>query len=104
MKKQYQVTLICESGKYRPVSCLIQRETADLNNRAEKVALVQKGMEKICAKRYWRSADLKKYGYTRAKVREYDKDLIEKENRAKYEAIKEAHYAEGSWKRPKEKE
>ena len=27
MLKEYQVTLVCASGKYRPVSCIIKKDT-----------------------------------------------------------------------------
>lgn len=103
MNKQYQVTLMCNDGKYKPVSCIITCEELNLNHKEVKKNLVQKGIKKICAKRYWTNIDLKKYGYTKVKVREYDKIKIEAEAKAKYDAIKEAHYKDGSWKRPKEK-
>lgn len=101
MDKQYQITLLCDNGKYKPVSCIIKSEEVDLTDKRVKKSLVQKGTQKICNKRYWTAADLKRYGYTRAKVREYDKDKIAAEAEARYNAIKEAHYADGSWKRPK---
>ena len=103
MGKQYQVTLMCNNGKYRPVSCLINYEELDLTNKEVKKDLVQKGVQKICAKHYWSSVDLKQYGYVTAKVREYDRVKIEAEAKARYSAIKEAHYQDGSWKRPKTK-
>ena len=49
-------------------------------------------------------ADLARYGYTKGKIREYDKEKIEQENAARYEALKEEKYASGEWKRPKSKE
>jgi len=104
MIKEYQVTLICESGKYKPVSCIIKSEEVDLADKVAKRTLVRQGTQKICVKRYWSSADLKRYDYTRAKVREYDKEKIAAEARAKYDAIKEAKYASGEWKRPKGKQ
>ena len=55
-------------------------------------------------KRYWTVDDLKKYGYTKGKIREYDREKIEQENAARYEALKEEKYASGEWKRPKSKE
>ena len=103
MNKQYQVTLMCNNGEYRPVSCIITCEELDLNNKEVKKGLVRKGVQKICAKHYWSSTDLKQYGYATAKVREYDRTKIEAEAKARYDAIKEAHYADGSWKRPKQK-
>lgn len=66
MIKDYQVTLYCNNGKYRPVSCIIKCEES-----APKMEKIKKGMEKICIKRYWNgSKDLNKYGYTKAKIRE----------------------------------
>ena len=98
MKKQYQVTLISESGKYRPVSCIVymeQAEDVDLTaDKAMKSAIVKQGVIKIAQKRLWTSADLKKYGYTKSKCRLYDKEKIEAENAERYEKIK----AERGWK------
>ena len=98
MKKQYQVTLISESGKYRPVSCIVymeQAEDVDLTaDKAMKSAIVKQGVIKIAQKRLWTSADLKNYGYTKSKCRLYDKEKIEKENAERYEKIK----AERGWK------
>lgn len=99
MKKQYQVTLICESGKYKPVSTIITMEET-----TDKKAIMREGQRKIMIKRYWSMADLTKYGYTKGKIREYDKEKIEQENIARYEALKEQKYASGEWKRPKSKE
>lgn len=99
MKKQYQVTLICESGKYKPVSTIVTMEET-----TDKKAIMREGQRKIMIKRYWSMADLTKYGYTKGKIREYDKEKIEQENAARYEALKEQKYASGEWKRPKSKE
>lgn len=100
---EYQVTLYCGTGKYKPVSCIIKRaEAADL--KAEKKSLINSGMIKICQKRGWIIKDLARYGYTTAKVRVYDKEKIEQEAKARYEKIKEEKYASGEWKRPKKKE
>lgn len=93
---QYQVTLLCTNGKYRPVSTLLNgEENADLK------AVSTRGIRKICASRGWTSADLKRYGYLKSKIRVYDKEKIEAENKARYERIKEEKYASGEWKRPK---
>lgn len=98
MKKQYQVTLISESGKYKPVSCIVymeQAEDVDLTaDKAMKSAIVKQGVIKIAQKRLWTGADLKKYGYTKSKCRLYDKEKIEAENAERYEKIK----AERGWK------
>lgn len=101
MMKEYQVTLKCTNGKYKPVSCIIKSEEVNLNAQADKLALIKKGTVKIAQKRYWTSADLKRYGYTKAIVREYDKEKIAAAAEEKYNAIKEAKYASGEWKRPK---
>ena len=98
MSKQYQVTLTSISGKYKPVSCII---TTDLTIEDNKKIIINKGVTKICQKRYWTQRDLKNYGYLKAKVREYDKTKIEQENKERYERIKEEKYASGEWVRPK---
>ena len=99
MKKQYQVTLICENGKYKPVSTIVTMEET-----TDRKAIMREGEKKIMIKRYWSMADLTRYGYTKGKIREYDKEKIEQENAARYEALKEEKYASGEWKRPKSKE
>lgn len=100
--EQYQVTLICGNGKYKPVSCIIKRENKiDLSDTKAKKQLVAEGAKKICQVRGWVSADLKKFGYTSAKTREYDKEKIAAAAKENYERIKEEKYASGEWKRPK---
>ena len=99
MKKQYQVTLICENGKYKPVSTIVTMEET-----TDRRAIMREGQKKIMIKRHWSMADLTRYGYTKGKIREYDKEKIERENAARYEALKEEKYASGEWKRPKSKE
>ena len=99
MKKQYQVTLICENGKYKPVSTIVTMEET-----TDRKAIMREGQKKIMIKRYWSMADLTRYGYTKGKIREYDKEKIERENAARYEALKEEKYASGEWKSPKSKE
>ena len=96
MMKQYQVTLICKNGKYRPVSTIVTME-----ENSDKREVIKTGQKKIMAQRYWTVADLIKCGYTQCKVREYDKEKIEREAAERYNAIKEAKYASGEWKRPK---
>lgn len=97
MMKEYQVTLICTTGQYKPVSCIMKKDDRTLKTKggkAFKSELIQEGIVKICQKRYWSSKELKKYNYTKVKVREYDKEKIEKENAERYERIK----AERGWK------
>ena len=107
MTKQYQVTLLCADNKYRPVSAIVnfeQTTDADLTIDPTKGKEIrQKGIVKICQKRYWSKADLLKYNYTKCKVRVYDKDKIAEENAERYERIKEEKYNSGEWKRPKGK-
>lgn len=95
--KRYQVTLVCANGKYKPVSAIVN----DLAETMEKKEILKKGIENICFKRMWTSADLKKFGYTQSKMRIYDPVKIEAENKARYEKIKEEKYASGEWKRPR---
>ena len=107
MMKEYQVTLISTTGKYKPVSCIIKRDSKEVLEigRTAFIGQIQKqGIIKICQKRLWNNSDLKKYGYTKVKVREYDKEKIAKENAEKYEKLKEEKYASGEWQRPKERQ
>ena len=102
-KVTYQVTLLCGNGKYKPVSTLLIREAIDLTNKTERKKLIQEGTVKICAKRYWTQNELKKFDFTKAKVRVYNKEKIEQENQERYEVIKEQKYASGEWVKPKGK-
>lgn len=107
MMKEYQVTLICTTGQYKPVSCIIKKDDEELSKVGKEAflsSLQKEGLSKICNKRYWTTRELKKYGYTKAKIREYDKEKIALENKAKYEQFKEEKYQSGEWKRPKSKE
>ena len=75
MKKQYQVTLICATGQYRPVSTIVTIEQNNEDNLLldpnKKQEIIQKGVVRICQQRYWTDRDRKKYAYTKAKAREY---------------------------------
>lgn len=73
MEKIYQVTLVTTTGKYKPVSALIRRKPG-----MDKKAIQVEGIKKICQKRYWTNADLKRYGYTLCKIRLYDKKVLTK--------------------------
>lgn len=106
MVKEYQVTLICATGKYKPVSCIIKKDTEEIKTigKTDFVKNIkQEGITKICQKRYWSNKELKEYEYTKVKVREYDKEKIARENAERYEKIKEEKYQTGEWKRPKDK-
>jgi len=96
MNKIYQVTLLCKDNKYKPVSALVVRKEG-----MDKKAIQLEGIKKICQKRYWTTKDLARYGYTICKIRLYDKEKIEQENKERYEKIKEEKYASGEWKRPR---
>lgn len=101
---KYQITIICTSGKYKPCSTLIESGQINLlTDKAKKKALITRGVQKICAQHYWGKSDLKKYDYNKVKIREYDIAKIKKENKERYERIKEEKYASGEWKRPENK-
>ena len=103
MIKDYQITLTAVNGKYKPVSCIVKKDSKEVIEKGRETfikELQQQGIIKICQKRLWTKADLKKYGYTKVKVREYDKEKIQKENAERYEKIKEEKYVSGEWKRP----
>lgn len=76
MIKKYQVTLFCADGRYKPVACIVDNEQADdldlSQNKASRMKLQKKGVEKICQKRYWGKADLIRYNYTKCKMRAVD--------------------------------
>lgn len=93
---KYQVTLICENGKYKPVSTIVEIE-----NPADKATIQNKGITKICITKRWDKRDLKTYGYTKVKCRVYDPEKIAKQNAERYAKLKEEKYASGEWKRPK---
>ena len=103
MIKEYQITLTSTSGKYKPVSCIVKKDSKEVLEKGRDIfikELQQQGIIKICQKRLWNNSDLKRYGYTKIKVREYNKEKIVKENAERYERIKEEKYASGEWKRP----
>lgn len=107
IKQQYQVTLICKTGAYKPVSCIVEVEQMkgiDLTkNETMRKGIIERGVKKICASRYWTIKDLQKYGFISAKARLYDRLAIEKQKKENYEKLKEQKYASGEWKRPKNK-
>lgn len=108
MIREYQVTIICATGEYKPVSAIVKREQqseTDLTLFTQERKKIQtEGVKKICAARRWDSRDLVRLHYTKAKVRYYDKAKIEQENKERYERIKEEKYQSGEWKRPKKDE
>lgn len=103
MRKEYQVTLCCKSGKYKPVSCIIAKDTEEIKTKGKVKFLADlkaEGIRKICQKRYWSNRELKQYEYTVVKVREYDKARLEQEAKERYEKLKEEKYQSGEWQRP----
>lgn len=107
MKQKYQVTLLNPTKTYRPISCIVEWEQADnkdlSTDKIERKKIEHKGLIKICQKRLWTSAELKKYQYTKVKIRMYDEEKIKKENEERYAKIKEEKYASGEWKKPIDK-
>lgn len=82
-----QYTLISTTGKYRPVSTLIEVPSME-DYKQNKREWNARAIKRILAKHYADTSWLKEYGYTTYKVREYNKEKIEAENKARYEAIK----------------
>ena len=68
-----QYTLYCTTGKYKPVSCIIEIENVK-HFKEDPDFYKRKAIQKICAKRYWSKRDLALYGYTKVKCRIYQKD------------------------------
>ena len=94
--KQIQISILCDTGVYKPVSTIINVPSIkDFNNNQKQYR--QEGIRKICAKRNWDNSDLKRFGYTQVKCRIYDKEKIAKENAERYEQIKQEKYASGEW-------
>ena len=98
----YQVTLTSTTGQYKAVSTIVKAEK--ITTKEEKQRVINKGIIKIAQQRRWTNTDLKKFGYTKVKIREYDKAKIDKQNAERYEKIKQEKYACGEWKAPKRKE
>lgn len=65
-----QYTLFSTTGKYKPVSTLVNVDSIRYYN-THKREVKRKAIEKICIKRYWTKEDLVRYGYTMSKIREY---------------------------------
>ena len=97
-----QVTIKSTTGKYKPVSAIVEVPNL-MEFVLNKKEYQNRGILKICQKRFWTATDLKRYGYTRVTTREYNPEEIVIENAKRYEKIKEEKYASGEWKRPKNK-
>ena len=90
---QIQLTLYSESGKYRPMSTIVEVESIAYYN-AHKQEIQNRAIQRISVQRKMDIWAMKKYGYTKLKARVYDKEKIEQENKERYERIKE----ERGWK------
>ena len=77
MIKKYQITMYCSTNQYKPISTIvsIEQQTDDnllLTNKKQEI--INKGIVKICQKRYWTKRDIQQYNYTRVKAREYEEE------------------------------
>lgn len=90
---QIQLTLYSESGKYRPMSTIVEVESIAYYN-THKQEIQNRAIQRISVQRKMDIWAMKKYGYTKLKARVYDKEKIEQENKERYERIKE----ERGWK------
>lgn len=90
---QLQITLFDKNNRYKPISTLVNVESVRYYNE-HSTEVKTHGIIKICQKRGWTQRELRTYNYTTCKVRVYDKEKIEKENKERYERIKE----EKGWK------
>ena len=90
---QIQLTLYSESGKYRPMSTIVEVESIAYYN-AHKQEILNRAIQRISVQRKMDIWVMKKYGYTKLKARVYDKEKIEQENKERYEQIKK----ERGWK------
>lgn len=80
MMKEYQVTMYCATGQYKPISTIVKIEQVhddnlllDANRKKE---IINKGVIKICQKKYWGKREIQKYGYTKVRAREYKKEQV----------------------------
>ena len=73
-----QVTLFCESGKYKPISTIVNIESMEYYKENKK-QVQQKAIENICHKHYTSWNNLKNNGFTKVKVREYNIEKIERD-------------------------
>ena len=65
-----QITLFDATGKYKPISTLIEVESIDYYKEHSK-EVKQKAIQKICNQRLLSGKELVKLGYTKIKVRNY---------------------------------
>lgn len=65
-----QVTLFDETGKYKPISTLIEVESIEYY-KAHRKECKEQAFQKICNQRLLTGKELIKLGYTKVKVRNY---------------------------------
>lgn len=82
-----QCTLFSTTGKYKPMSTIVKVESVAYY-KAHKTEVQTRAIQKICIQRKTEPWCLKRDGFTRMKVRVYDKEKIEAENAERYERIK----------------
>lgn len=82
-----QLTLFSTTGKYRPISIILEVESMAYYHEHQRETHIR-AIQNMCAKRYVNWAWMKENGYTQMKVRQYDKEKIEAEKKARYERIK----------------
>jgi hypothetical protein len=70
-----QVTLFSTTGKYKPVSTIVNVESMEYY-KGHKREIQKTAIENICHQRYTTWNELKQNGYTQLKVREYDLEKI----------------------------
>ena len=89
MIKEYQVTLMCTTNQYKPVSAIVKVDSNELIRLGQKdyiASIRTKGIQKICQMRFWSSSDLKRYHYTKVKMREYNAEKINQDYQTKTRA------------------
>ena len=69
-----QVTIFDNKKEFKPISTIIQAD--NLDNKSE---LIKRGMTKIATRKGLTPNEIYSRGYTIAKVREYDKEKIQKQ-------------------------
>ena len=79
-----QISLFDVTGKYKPVSTLIEVESVAWYKEHEKECR-QKAIQKICLQRNWTGKELLKLGYKKIKVRNYSlwKEIQKREGEKK---------------------
>ena len=93
-----QITLFDKTGKYKPISTVIEVQDAQ-DYKARKKEYNLKAVKKMAARRYLTIKELQKQGYTQLKAREYTTEQLEKDRKKNelkrmYKAFKERQQKE----------